>query len=84
MAGDPAFSFRADVATLAGMKDLIATLVANANLTEAQAAQVASVVKGFLADKLPEPLRGAVDGYLTGSHVEGALDQAKGLLGKLF
>ena len=66
------------------MKELIATLVANANLSEAQATQVANVVKGFLADKLPEPLRATVEGYLTGSQVEGALDQAKGLLGKLF
>jgi hypothetical protein len=67
-----------------GMKELIAQLVAKADLSEAQATQVADVVRGFLSSKLPEMLRGPVDSALTGENVDSAVDQAKGLLGKLF
>jgi hypothetical protein len=67
------------------MKELISQLVARADLSEAQAAKVAEVVKGFLATKLPEPLRGPVESALTGQAVDGAFDSAlKGLAGKLF
>jgi hypothetical protein len=66
------------------MKELISQLVSKADLNEAQAAKVAEVVRGFLADKLPESLRGVVDGALTGQAVDSALDQAKGFMGKLF
>ncbi len=66
------------------MKELISQLVAKADLSEAQAAQVADVVRGFLSSKLPEMLRGPVDSALTGENVDSAVDQAKGLLGKLF
>jgi hypothetical protein len=66
------------------MKQLISQLVAQADLSEAQAAKVAEVVRGFLASKLPEALRGPVEGALTGENVDSALDQAKGLVGKLF
>jgi len=66
------------------MKELISELVAKADISEAQAAKVAEVVRSFLASKLPEVLRGPVDSALTGQAVDDALDQAKGLLGKLF
>jgi hypothetical protein len=66
------------------MKELISQLVAKADLDESQAAKVAEVVRGFLANKLPEPLRGPVESALTGQAVDNAVDQAKGLLGKLF
>jgi hypothetical protein len=66
------------------MKELISQLVAKADLSPDQAAKVAEVVRGFLASKLPEMLRGPVDSALTGENVDGAVDQAKGLLGKLF
>ncbi|HEX5099404.1 MAG TPA: hypothetical protein VFV94_07875 [Polyangiaceae bacterium] len=66
------------------MSELIGRLVSQANLSEAQAKQVADVVRGFLADKLPEPLKGPVESALTGASVSGALDQVKGLAGKLF
>ena len=66
------------------MKELISQLVSKADISEAQAAKVAEVVRGFLANKLPEMLRGPVDSALTGEAIDGALDQAKGLLGKLF
>ncbi|MET0791480.1 MAG: hypothetical protein ABW061_08155 [Polyangiaceae bacterium] len=66
------------------MKELISQLVAQADLSEGQAAKVAEVVRGFLASKLPEVLRGPVDSALTGENVDSAVDQAKGLLGKLF
>jgi len=67
-----------------GMKELISQLVSKADISEAQAAKVAEVVRGFLASKLPEVLRGPVDSALTGEAVDGAVDQAKGLIGKLF
>ena len=66
------------------MKELITQLVSQADISEAQAAKVAEVVRSFLANKLPEVLRGPVENALTGEAVDGALDQAKGLLGKLF
>lgn len=66
------------------MKELISQLVSKADLNEAQAAQVADVVRGFLASKLPDALRGPVESVLTGQAVESAVDQAKGLIGKLF
>lgn len=40
------------------MKQLIQSLVAKADLSEAQATKVAEVVKDFLAERLPEPIRG--------------------------
>ena len=66
------------------MKELISQLVAKADLNEAQAAKVADVVRGFLSSKLPGSLRSVVEGALTGENVDNAVDQAKGLLGKLF
>ena len=66
------------------MKELINQLVSQADISEAQAAKVAEVVRGFLASKLPEMLRGPVDSALTGEAVDSAVDQAKGLLGTLF
>jgi hypothetical protein len=66
------------------MKELISQLVAKADLDEAQAEKVAEVVRGFLASKLPDALRGPVEGALTGRAVDSALDQVKGLAGKLF
>jgi hypothetical protein len=66
------------------MKELITQLVAHADLSEAQAAKVAEVVRSFLTSRLPEVLRGPVESALTGETVDNAVDQAKGLLGKLF
>ncbi len=66
------------------MKELISQLVAKADLDEAQAAKVAEVVRGFLSSRLPDALRGPVEGALTGQNVDSALDQVKGLAGKLF
>ena len=65
------------------MNTLINELVSKAQLSNEQAEKVAHVVKGFLADKLPEALRGPVESALTGDKVEGALDAAKGMLGGL-
>ncbi len=66
------------------MKELISQLVAHADLNEAQAAKVAQVVRSFLTSRLPEVLRSPVESALTGENVDSAVDQAKGLLGKLF
>jgi hypothetical protein len=66
------------------MKELISDLVSKADLSEAQATKVADVVRQFLAARLPEAIRGPVEGALTGANVNNAFDQAKGLMGKLF
>jgi hypothetical protein len=66
------------------MNELISQLVAKADLSEPQAAKVAEVVRGFLASKLPDALRAPVESALTGQSVDSAVDQAKGLIGKLF
>jgi hypothetical protein len=65
------------------MKELIDQLVGKADLNPDQAAKVAEVVKGFLADKLPDPIKGVVLGAISGESVDSAADQAKGLLGGL-
>lgn len=65
------------------MKELISQLVSQADLSEGQAAKVAEVVRSFLTSRLPEVLRGPVESALTGEAVDSAVDQAKGLLGKL-
>ncbi len=69
---------------LSGMKELIGTLIEKADLNTDQATKVAEVVKGFLADRLPDAVKGPVLSALTGEQVDSGLDQAKGLLGKLF
>src|SRR5690606_23321197 len=63
------------------MKELVQKLVAQADLSEAQAQKVADVVRGFLAEKLPESVRGYVDAALTGQKVEAVADKARDLLG---
>jgi polyhydroxyalkanoate synthesis regulator phasin len=63
------------------MKELISRLVSQADLSQEQAAKVADVVRGFIAEKVPESLRGTVEGALSGENVDNAFDQAKGLLG---
>lgn len=65
------------------MNDLIQQLVGKADLSPEQAGKVAEVVKGFLADKLPEPIKGAVLGAISGDSVDSAVDTAKGLLGTM-
>lgn len=66
------------------MKELISRLVSQANINEEQAKKAADVVRGFLSEKLPEPLKGPVESALTGAAVSGAVDQIKGMAGKLF
>ena len=63
------------------MKALITELVQKADLSEAQASKAAEVVRGFIASKLPDALRGPVESALTGERVDDAVDKAKGLLG---
>jgi polyhydroxyalkanoate synthesis regulator phasin len=65
------------------MKDLIDNLVKQADITPAQAAKVADVLKSFVADKLPEPIKSTVLAALSGENVSAAADQAKGLLGSI-
>ena len=65
------------------MNAMIQELVAKADLSPEQAAKVAEVVRTFLAERLPEPLRGPVEGFLTGEKIDALADQAKGMLGKL-
>ncbi len=63
------------------MKALIGELIQKADLSDAQAAKVAEVVKGFLGDRLPEAIRGPVEAALTGEKVDDAVGAAKNLLG---
>lgn len=66
------------------MKELIQQLVNKADLSEAQATKVAEVVRDFIGEKLPEPIRGPALAALTGQNVDGAADAIKGVVGKLF
>jgi hypothetical protein len=66
------------------MKELIANLVSQANLSEEQAKQAADVVRNFLSARLPEAIRGPVESALTGENVDGAVDTARNMLGGLF
>lgn len=65
------------------MKELVQKLIAQADLSEAQAQKVADVVRGFLSEKLPESVRGYVDAALTGERVDAVADKARDLLGGL-
>ncbi len=66
------------------MRELIGQLVDNADLSPEQANKVADVVKGFLEERLPDAIKAPVLGALSGDNVDSAVDQAKGMLGKLF
>jgi hypothetical protein len=66
------------------MNALVSTLMEKADLSDAQAEKVAEVVKSFLQEKLPDAVQGPVMAAITGDNVDAALDQAKGMLGKLF
>jgi hypothetical protein len=66
------------------MKELIAKLVTEADLSNEQAAKVAEVVRGFLTEKLPAPIKDHVLGALTGENIDNAFDALKGGLGGLF
>lgn len=61
------------------MKELIEKLVDQANIDEAAAEKVVEVVKGFLQDKLPEPIDSQVTKVLDGLDLEDAGD----VLGKI-
>ena len=63
------------------MKALITELVQKADLSEAQAQKAAEIVRGFIASRLPDALRGPVESALTGERVDDALEKAKGMLG---
>lgn len=65
------------------MKELISQLVTKAELSPEQASKVADVVKGFLENKLPEPIKGTVLSAISAENVDSLADQAKGLLGGL-
>jgi uncharacterized protein with ATP-grasp and redox domains len=66
------------------MKALIAKLVEQADLSEEQAAKVATVVRDFIGDKLPEMLREPVLSALSGDNVDHGVDVARDVLGSLF
>lgn len=63
------------------MDELVKQIAQRANISEEQARQAAEVAIGFIKERLPEPLRGQVDGFLGSSGGEGGLP---GGLGKLF
>ena len=67
------------------MKELVNTLIKQANIDEATALKVIGVVKTYLGDKLPGPIgdqvKNALDG-LGGDQVNDALDAVKGFFNK--
>ncbi len=67
------------------MKELISKLVNQADIDEATAKKVISVLKDFLDDKLPGPIVDQVSKVLDGidaDDMDNALDSIKGLFGK--
>jgi len=67
------------------MKELLNQLMEKANLDEMAAGKAVEVVKSFLEEKLPAPIKSQVMNALDGIDLEddgGLLDKAKGLLGK--
>lgn len=57
---------------------------AKADLSEAQAAKVAEVVRDYLGEKLPEPIRGPAMSALTGERLDDAVDAVTDVVRKLF
>ena len=66
------------------MDELIQRICSQTGLPEAQARQAAQVAVDFLKEKLPEPMRGQVDGLLAGQVSPDAMSQAMGMLGGMF
>lgn len=67
------------------MQEIINKLVQQASIDEATAEKVIVVIKGFLDDKLPDPIAKQVGNVLEGvdaDDIGDALDSIKGLFGK--
>lgn len=67
------------------MKELLNQLMEKANLDEMAAGKAVEVVKSFLEEKLPDPIKSQVMNTLDGVDLEdagGLLNKAKGFLGK--
>jgi hypothetical protein len=66
------------------MKELVQRLIAQADLSEAQAEKVAQVVRDFLIEKLPDSIEGPVLNAISGKNVDGAADLLRGAIGGFF
>ena len=66
------------------MKAIIQKLVAEADLSEQQAAKVAEVLRGFLGERLPHAIREPVISALSGENVDSGADMVKNALGGFF
>ena len=77
------------------MEALVKMVTERAGISEDQARKAIQAVRDFLGDKLPGPVAGQVDAYLSGEgggaegaagdmaeKGEGLLDKAKGLFGR--
>jgi hypothetical protein len=64
------------------MDELVALVVQKTGISEEQARMAVETVIDYLKDRLPEPLAGQIDGYLSGEGADGSVeDIAKGLDG---
>lgn len=67
------------------MQELLNQLMEKADLDKAVATKAIEIMKSFLEDKLPAPIKSqvmtALEG-IDGEDARGILDQAKGLFGK--
>jgi len=64
------------------MDNLVKALMEKANLDEKAAEKVMDVVKDFIGDKLPAPIKQQVLNALDGTDKGDVLDGAKDVLGK--
>ncbi len=67
------------------MDELVNLVSQKTGLSEEMSKQAAEVVINHLKEKLPEPIAGQIDGFLSGEGATGNLgDLAQGLTGGLF
>jgi hypothetical protein len=67
------------------MDELIRTVVERTGISEEQARTAVETVIGFVKERLPEPIAGQVDSYLSGGGAGGgSLGDVAGKLGGMF
>ena len=68
------------------MNDIVKQVSAKTGLSEEHSRAAVTVVVDWVKAKLPEPIRGQVDGFIggTGNPTAGIASQAAGALGGLF
>jgi hypothetical protein len=64
------------------MDELVRQIQERTGIDEAQARGAAETAINFIKERLPEPLRGQIDGFLSGGGASGNMPDLGGMLGR--